>query len=147
MPARIASIQLCPGHREPMRSVASATLSAGVGLTGDTHASPASKRQVLLADKEALDRLNLQPGVIKENVTVEGLDVMALEVGTRLQLGADVVLELTSVCEPCFRMDEIRPGLKAELDGRRGMNSRVVAGGRIAVGEPIAILEQRELAS
>jgi MOSC domain-containing protein YiiM len=130
-----------------MQSVPSATLSAGVGLTGDKHAGPASKRQVLLADKEALDRLNLQPGVIKENVTVEGLDVMALEVGTRLQLGADVVLELTSVCEPCFRMDEIRPGLKAELDGRRGMNSRVVAGGRIAVGEPIAILEQRELAS
>lgn len=130
-----------------MQSVPSATLSAGVGLTGDKHASPGSKRQVLLADKEALDRLNLQPGVIKENVTVEGLDVMALEVGTRLQLGADVVLELTSVCEPCFRMDEIRPGLKAELDGRRGMNSRVVAGGRIALGEAIAILEQRELAS
>ncbi|HEY8952848.1 MAG TPA: MOSC domain-containing protein [Candidatus Dormibacteraeota bacterium] len=130
-----------------MQSVPSATLSAGVGLAGDKHASPASTRQVLLADKEALDRLNLESGVIKENVTVEGLDVMTLDVGTRLQLGAQVVLEITSVCEPCFRMDEIRPGLRAELDGKRGMNSRVVTGGRIAVGEAIAILAQRELAS
>jgi len=51
-----------------MQSVPSATLSAGVGLAGDKHASPASTRQVLLADKEALDRLNLESGVIKENV-------------------------------------------------------------------------------
>jgi len=130
-----------------MQSVSAATLSAGVGLSGDKHASPASKRQVLLADKEALDSLNLQPGVIKENVTVEGLDVMALAVGTLVQLGAEVVLEITSVCEPCFRMDEIRPGLRAELDGKRGMNSRVVTSGPIAVGDAIAILQRRELAS
>ncbi|MDQ6711058.1 MAG: MOSC domain-containing protein [Candidatus Dormibacteraeota bacterium] len=147
MPARIASIQLCPGHREPMQPVPSAMLTAGVGLEGDKHSSEASKRQVLLADKEALDSLGLAAGTIKENVTVEGLDVMALPVGTRLGLGSAAVLEITSVCEPCFRMDEIRAGLKGELDGRRGMNSRVITGGRIAVGDAIAILQAQDLAS
>ncbi len=130
-----------------MRPVPWAMLTAGVGLDGDKHASAASKRQVLLADKEALDSLDLPPGTIKENVTVEGLDVMALSVGTRLGLGAAVVLEITSVCDPCFRMDEIRAGLKGELEGRRGMNSRVITGGRIAVGDAIAILQARDLAS
>lgn len=146
MSARIASIQLCPGHREPMRLLPSATLISGVGLEGDKHANAASKRQVLLADKEALDALQLQPGAIKENVTVAGLDVMALEVGTRLGVG-EAVLEITSVCEPCFRMDEIRLGLKADLEGKRGMNSRVIRGGRIAVGDSVTILQDRELAS
>jgi MOSC domain-containing protein YiiM len=44
-------------------------------------------------------------------------------------------------------MDEIRPGLKAALEGKRGMNSRVISGGQIAVGDPITIVQQQELAS
>lgn len=130
-----------------MRPVVSATLTEGLGLVGDKHAGAASRRQVLLADRETLERLRLEPGVIKENVTVENLDVMTLAPGTRLAIGSEAVLEITSVCKPCFRLDEIRSGLQAQLEGRRGMNSRVVRGGQIAVGDPISILQQQELAS
>ncbi len=130
-----------------MRLVASATLITGVGLEGDKHANAASKRQVLLVDMEALDRVGVVPGTIKENLTVEGLDVMGLPAGTRLRVGSGAVLEITNVCEPCFRMDEIRMGLKEELIGRRGMVARVVQGGRISVGDPIAIEEAEPLAS
>ena len=112
---------------------------AGLGLRGDHHARPSSARQVLLADREDMDVLELHPGTIKENLTVEGLKVMRLEAGTRLRVGS-AVLELTSVCEPCFRMDEIRPGLREALIGRRGMNSRVLEGGLIRVGDPIVIV-------
>ena len=130
-----------------MRLVPRATLKAGLGIEGDKHAGAASRRQVLIADKEALDSLELQPGEIKENITAEGLDVMALSPGTQLKLGADAIVEITSICEPCFRMDEIRPGLKANLEGRRGMNSLVIEGGAIAVGDQITIVRQQELAS
>lgn len=122
-----------------MHVVPAATLVTGVGLQGDSHAKPASKRQVLLADKEPLDALSLEPGVIKENITVEKLDVMRLKPGTHLRVGASALLEITSICEPCWRMDEIRHGLRLELNGWRGMNSRVIAGGPIAVGDPIFI--------
>lgn len=145
--ARIVSIQLCPGHREPMQPVDQATLITGVGLEGDKHAAPASLRQVLLADREALDEVAVAPGTIKENLTVEGLNVMGLAVGTRLRLGAQAVLEITNVCEPCFRMDEIRMGLKDELVGRRGMVSRVIQGGSIRIGDPISIEAEEALAS
>jgi len=130
-----------------MRLLASAKLNAGLGLQGDKHANAASGRQVLIADLEPLNRLDLEPGVIKENITAEGLDVMALSPGTQLKLGAEAVVEITSICEPCFRMDEIRPGLKLELEGRRGMNSLVISGGEIAVGDPITIVQKQELAS
>ncbi len=130
-----------------MQLVASANLIADLGIEGDKHASAASKRQVLLADKEALDAVGVLPGTIKENVTVEGVDVMTLAAGTRIRLGRSAVLEITAVCEPCFRMDEIREGLKAELEGRRGMVSRVVKGGTIKVGDPIAIEQSEPLAS
>jgi MOSC domain-containing protein YiiM len=145
--ARIVAIQLCPGHREPMQLVPTATLITGVGLEGDKHAVAASDRQVLLADREALDAVGVRPGTIKENLTVEGLNVMELPVGSRLHLGTSAVLEITKVCEPCFRMDEIREGLKQELEGRRGMVSRVIQGGSIQVGDPIVVEEPESLAS
>ena len=130
-----------------MQLVPSANLIADLGIEGDKHASAASKRQVLLADKEALDAVGVLPGTIKENVTVEGVDVMSLPAGTRIRLGQSAMLEITAVCEPCFRMDEIREGLKAELEGRRGMVSRVVKGGTIKVGDAIAIEQSEPLAS
>jgi MOSC domain-containing protein YiiM len=130
-----------------MQLVPSATLVEGLGIEGDKHASAASTRQVLLADKEALDAVGVLPGTIKENVTVEGVDVMRLPAGSRVRLGRSAVLEITAICEPCFRMDEIRDGLKQELEGRRGMVSRVVRGGTISVGDPITVERSEPLAS
>ena len=130
-----------------MRLVPAANLITGLGIEGDKHAVATSHRQVLLADREALDEVGVEPGTIKENLTVEGLHVMGLPVGTRVRLGDSVVLEITQVCEPCFRMDEIRMGLKAELVGRRGMVARVVSGGSISVGDSITLEEAEPLAS
>jgi MOSC domain-containing protein YiiM len=130
-----------------MQLVGTATLITGVGIEGDKHAVAASDRQVLLADQEALDEVGVEPGTIKENLTVEGLHVMGLPVGTRVRLGNSAVLEITKVCEPCFRMDEIRLGLKGDLVGRRGMVARVVNGGSIAVGDRITLEEAEPLAS
>ena len=130
-----------------MTLVRSANVIEGLGIEGDKHASAASKRQVLLADKEALDAVGVLPGTIKENITVEGVDVMQLPSGSLVRLGRSVVLEITAVCEPCFRMDEIRDGLKQELEGKRGMLSRVVRGGVINVGDPITVERSEPLAS
>jgi MOSC domain-containing protein YiiM len=129
-----------------MRLVKSATLLAGIGIEGDKHAESASKRQVLIADKEALDSLGLAPGTIKENLTVEGLDVMSLQPGARLHIGQSVILEIASECKPCFRMDEIRTGLQVELEGRRGMLSRVIEGGQLRVGDEIVVGPQAMIA-
>jgi MOSC domain-containing protein YiiM len=130
-----------------MRLVPTATLITGLGIEGDKHAVATSHRQVLLADQEALDEVGVEPGTIKENLTVEGLHVMGLPAGTRIRLGERAVVEITEVCEPCFRMDEIRMGLQAELVGRRGMVARVVNGGSIAVGDRTTLEEAEPLAS
>jgi MOSC domain-containing protein YiiM len=130
-----------------MEPVTSAALITGVGIDGDKHAQAASLRQVLIVDKEALDAVGVDPGTIKENVTVEGLDVMSLPAGTLLRIGAEAVLEITKICEPCFRMDEIRMGLKDELVGRRGMTARVARGGTVRVGDPITVEAAERLAS
>jgi MOSC domain-containing protein YiiM len=137
---QIESLQICPGHREPMQPVESVEALAERGLQGDAHNRPRGTRQVLLMDAETLEAFHLGFGVIKENITTRGLAVNQLTHGQRLQIGDTVVLEITDPCEPCFRMDEIQPGLQALLVGKRGMLARIITGGMLHRGDPITLL-------
>ena len=119
-------------------SLERATAIAGHGFEGCAHANP-PKRELLLVSKEHLDPLGLAPGQIRENVTVEGADVHEWQVGSRVRVG-EAVLEITMVCDPCHRMDELRQGLRAELQNKRGMLARVTRGGEIAVGDEITLV-------
>jgi MOSC domain-containing protein YiiM len=106
------------------------------GFEGCAHARPASKRQVLLMDRETLEAMDLRPGVIRENITTDGLNVNGLQIGQLLRVG-EARLEVTSVCTPCDLMEAIRPGLRKELWGRRGMLCRILEGGVIRRGDSI----------
>jgi MOSC domain-containing protein YiiM len=110
----------------------------GEGLEGCAHANP-PKREVLFASKKHLDSVGVDPGAIRENLTVEGDDVQEWPIGQRVRAGG-AVFEITMVCDPCRRMDELRDGLRAELDGKRGMLARVVESGEVAVGDEIELL-------
>ena len=91
------------------------------------------------SDRIQASSVGVEPGAILENVTVEGADVQSWPVGQRVKVG-EALFEITMVCDPCSRMEEIRPGLEAELDGRRGMLARVVQGGEVAAGDEIQLL-------
>jgi MOSC domain-containing protein YiiM len=138
--ATVAHIFTCLRHRLPMKEREESLAVADRGLEGCAHGRPGSKRQVLLMDMETLDEFGLGPGVIKENITTRGLDVAKLARGQRLQAGT-ALLEVTLPCEPCGRMDDIRPGLQEALRHRRGKLCRVVEPGMIRRGDPIELIE------
>jgi MOSC domain-containing protein YiiM len=109
------------------------------GLEGCAHARPGGKRQVLFASNEHLQAVGVEPGRIRENFTVSGDDVQSWPVGQRLRAGT-AVFEITMVCDPCERMDAIRPGLRSELEGRRGMLARVIEQGDVALGDAVELI-------
>jgi MOSC domain-containing protein YiiM len=83
-----------------------------------------------------------------ENVTTRGVDLLGLPTGTRLQLGADALVEVTGLRNPCLQLDGIAPGLmKATLTRdasgglvrKAGIMGVVIAGGEIRPGDAIAI--------
>jgi len=113
-----------------------ATVLENHGIEGCAHARPNGKRQVLLVDLETLNAMDLLPGSIRENITTEGLNVNGLELGQRLRIG-ETLLEVNAVCTPCDQLEKVRPGLRRELYGRRGMLCRVVEGGRVVPGDSI----------
>ena len=94
--------------------------------------------KVLLVDAETLQKMELPPGIIRENITTEGLDANALKIGERVQVG-EVKLVVSAVCEPCELLEEIRAGLQEAMVGQRGMLCRVVGGGRLRAGDEIEV--------
>ena len=139
MSGRISHLFLKPGHGQPMLPVEACQAIEGMGLAQDA-AFGRSKRQVLLIESETLQALGIQPGDVRENVTVEGLALSRLAPSTQLSVG-EAVLEVVGLCAPCSRMDEVRPGLQVELQDRRGVLARVVSGGSLRVGDPISVLD------
>ena len=123
-------------RRLPMEEVAEVRALQDSGLEGCAHARTGSPRQVLLMDSETLELMELSPGIIRENITTRGINVNGLDEGQRLQVGA-AQLEVSMVCTPCDMLEKIRPGLRRELRGRRGMLCRVIAGGVIRQGDRI----------
>jgi MOSC domain-containing protein YiiM len=110
----------------------------GQGFEGCAHANP-PRREVLFVSKEHLDTVGVEPGAIRENVTVEGADVQTWPVGQQLKVG-EALFEITMVCDPCHRMDELRAGLRMLLEDRRGILAHVVEGGEVAVGDTVELV-------
>jgi MOSC domain-containing protein YiiM len=154
-------------HRFSKPVVESIRLLPGLGVEGDTHAgrtvqhrsrvardpSQPNLRQVHLIHVELLEGLTEQgfrvsAGVLGENVTTRGVDLLALPTGTRLQLGPSAVLELTGLRNPCRQLNAYQPGLMNAVLGRdadgglvrlAGVMAVVEAGGVVQAGDAITI--------
>lgn len=110
-----------------------------------------NQRQVLMIDAQILGDLikagiQLVPGQMGENLVCYGINVMALEIGTRLAAG-DALLEITEIRDPCKQLNESHPDLyKAviqEVDGEQvytaGVFARIIRGGKVNAGDPIYV--------
>ena len=74
------------------------------------------------------------------NLLVEGLELERTE-GARILFDSGLVLEVTGECDPCSRMEEVAPGLKAVLlpHWRGGVTTIVIESGPIRVGDNVRI--------
>ncbi|RKG93036.1 MOSC domain-containing protein [Corallococcus terminator] len=126
-----------------MRQVPEARAVEQHGFEGDRHQrrTVGHKRQLLLVDEAQRTALDVPVGALKENVLVEGLALDALPPGQRLALGAEVVVELTEPCVPCWKLDALRPGLLQESWGRRGQLARVLKAGTVREGDSVRLLD------
>ena len=132
----VAALHLSIGSRKPLVPVERVNALLEQGLEGDRHVKAGGRRTILLVEQEVLDRFGLAPGAVREQVTVRGLALMQLVFGSRLRIGS-ATLEVAGPCAPCERMNELGPGLRDELEGRRGRFVRVVEAGSFGIGDAI----------
>lgn len=140
MTGKIVNLHLKVKHGEPMQQAKSLEAEAGMGIRGDVSYGRA-KRQVLFIELETLDEFGLVPGQIRENVTVSGLKLAGLAPGNQLQVG-QALFEVVGDCTPCQQIEDIRPGLQEEMNGRRGTLCRVMYGGPLREGDEVALVSE-----
>lgn len=140
-------------------------LIAGLGVEGDAHAGETVKhrsrvavdptqpnlRQVHLIHAELHTELRaagftVGPSDMGENITTGGMDLLSLPTGTRLHVGAEAVVEVKGLRNPCAQLDNFLPGLMAavlsrDADGtlvrKAGIMGVVLKGGVVAPGDAI----------
>jgi MOSC domain-containing protein YiiM len=167
MAAAVIAVSRSPGHTLSKPNEGSIRLLEGLGVEGDAHMGPTVKhrsrvakdptvpnlRQVHLIHAELHDELEaagfrLAPGVMGENVTTRGVDLLGLPAGARLRLGPAAVVEITGLRNPCHQLNKLEPGLmEATLDRdaegnlvrKAGVMGIVLAGGEIRPGDPIEV--------
>jgi MOSC domain-containing protein YiiM len=155
------------GHTFSKVKQPSIRLLSGLGVAGDAHAGRTVKhrsrvaadptqpnlRQVHLIHAELFDALGargfkLAAGGLGENITTQGLYLLALPTGTRLHIGAEAVVEITGLRNPCAQLDGFQPGLlSAVLDRdaegtlfrKAGVMGIVLSGGEVQPGDAIKV--------
>jgi MOSC domain-containing protein YiiM len=151
---KVEWIGVRPSRRVPMQVVDVVEARIGKGITGDRFAgSPESKRQVTLIQFEHLDvvarlmqRESLDPALVRRNIAISGINLLALNSGT-FQIGA-AVFEGTGGCHPCSRIEEaLGPGGYNAMRGHGGLTARVIESGLIRVGDPVRLLRAGGLSS
>jgi len=86
-----------------------------------------------------LDEFQLPVGDVRENITVQGIQLAGMAAGTRVRVG-QALLEATLDCAPCQFIEDKRPGLRATMEGKRGTLFKVIEGGAINVGDEIEVI-------
>ena len=164
----ILAVSLRRGHHFSKSPALSIRIVEGLGVEGDGHAGVTVKhrsrvrrdptqpnlRQVHLIQAELFDELaakgfTVQPGDLGENITTQGLDLLALPQGTLLHLGDSAIVAITGLRNPCIQLDTFQKGLMAATldtaaDGslirKAGIMSVVISGGDVRPCDAIRVV-------
>jgi MOSC domain-containing protein YiiM len=164
---KVESLSKDDGHHFSKKRYSSLTFIEGLGIEGDAHcgktvqhrsrvkADPTQPnlRQVHIIHAELLTELqtkgfNVNEGTLGENVLTSGIDLLSLPTDTVLQLGPQILLQVTGLRNPCAQLDNFQQGLtKAVLDKdengnlirKAGIMAIVLKGGVVNIGDAITV--------
>ena len=163
----VVAVSVSATHSFSKTTAPHIVLLEGLGVEGDAHSGVTVKhrsrvaqdpsqpnlRQVHLIHGELFGELStrgfdVRPGQMGENITTQGIDLLALPVDTELRIGNDAMVRLTGLRNPCTQLDRFKRGLMSAVldrtpDGnvirKAGVMSIVVTGGVVRPGDAIEI--------
>ena len=140
---KIVSIAMSRKKGTPKVQVEKASLLEDHGLDGDAHAGP-WHRQVsfLAAESIATARspgLDVGFGDFAENIATQGIDWLAVPLGTRVRVGDSALVEITQIGKECHNKCAIYYLAGDCIMPREGIFARVLKGGKIKPGDAITL--------
>ncbi len=143
MQGKIVAVCTSAKKGERKVDVGTAVLIEGLGMEGDAHAGFAH-RQISLLAVESIEKMKqkcaeLVPGDFAENLTVEGLNLPEIPVGTILHIG-DTVLKVSQIGKECHQGCAVREAVGDCVMPREGIFATVERGGRISRGDVVEVI-------
>ncbi len=140
-------IAVCTSNKKgtKKKAIAEGVVKEGYGLVGDAHADSSWHRQVSLLALSSIDKMRqmgatVGPGDFAENLTIEGIELFSLPVGTRLGVGGDIVLEVTQIGKECHSHCAIFKQVGTCVMPTEGIFTRVITGGTVKAGDELKIV-------
>lgn len=163
----VTAVSISQNHTFSKLNQNSINLITGLGVAGDAHLGEKVKhrsrvakdpsqpnlRQVHLIHSELHEELKdagfkILPGQMGENITTNGIDLLALPTDTLLYLGDKAIVKITGLRNPCAQLDRFQSGLMAAVldkdeEGniirKAGIMSIVIQGGEVKPGDTIKV--------
>jgi MOSC domain-containing protein YiiM len=138
---------VCLSHKKGIvkKEQGKVALRENWGLEGDAHAGE-WHRQVSLLAGESIDTVKevlptLKNGAFAENIITRGIDLNTLNIGDRLQIGDEIVLEITQIGKECHNSGcAIKKATGDCIMPREGIFARVIKGGEVAKEAAITVI-------
>ena len=139
----ILAVNIADSKGRKKTNVGCGLIMENFGLQKDAHAG--SDRQVSLLAKESIEKirqkgLDVWYGDFAENLTTEGINLPLLPVGTRLQIGSEVRLEVTQIGKVCHDRCHIYYSVGDCVMPREGIFAKVLVGGDVKTGDSIEVV-------
>ena len=138
---------VCLSHRKGIvkKEQEQVSVRENWGIEGDAHAGE-WHRQISLLAGESIDAVKevlptLKKGAFAENIITRGLDLSSLRIGDRLQIGAEVVLEITQIGKECHNSGcAIKKATGDCIMPREGIFAQVIKGGTLTKEQEIRLI-------
>lgn len=142
---KVVSINISDKKGVRKKPVKDAFINENMGIDGDAHASSEWDRQVSLLAIESIKKmqemgLDVQSGDFAENITTEGIDLLALPIGTRMKIGNEVIGEVSQIGKECHNRCAIYYQAGDCLMPKEGIFIKILKGGKIKNGDDIAVM-------
>lgn len=99
------------------------------------------EKQNINLKRGGFKRLELKPGDFAENITTRGIDLSSLQIGDRIKVGTQVLLEVSQIGKECHDLCEISKKIGRCIMPKQGIFARVLKGGWIRKGELISLIK------
>lgn len=141
MTAYLKAVSIAPSKGMKKVNQPEVLVKENHGIEGDAHVGD-WHRQVSLLAQESIDKmvakgLNVAAGDFAENLTTVGIDLLALQIGDRVQVGPEVLLEITQKGKECHQRCAIYYQAGDCVMPTEGIFAKVLKGGRLTPGMEI----------
>jgi MOSC domain-containing protein YiiM len=145
MSAKVVSVNISDTKGVRKKPVVEALIRTDYCIEGDAHSSSEWHRQVSLLALESIKKmqemgLDVHPGDFAENITTEGIDLLSLPVGTRLQIGDAIIGEVSQIGKECHTRCAIYYQAGDCVMPKEGIFIKVIHGGKIRKGDDVAVM-------